>query len=507
MANPSTYSTLYVFGDSFADAGNVSVATAPFGTRIPVSPPYYQQGYGPGGLLTASVFSNGPVWAQDLSGLLGLGTLAPSLYGGTDFAYGGAETGADTSGTSFLTGVELSAISLPSQLAQFQSSVAAPSAGALYAVAVGTNDLEGIVATPGLSFATMAAQAGAAASSEVAFVSSLADRGAQNLLILDAPDLGGLPVVTQGGSAATDALATRLSALFNLDLNAAVEGLAQARGLTLHILPTASLLDEAVADPAPYGLTNTTTPVWSGNLTSASSGALATTDPAQQNQYLFWDEYHPTAHVHALIAADAQSLVTGTGSALYPVPTVGLLDTATGASSVQFGTVYAGPVPYLQGQFLYPGLDGAVISATQANMYLAGGPGEDALDALSGDNVLDGGGGSNFLVGGPAGSGADTFFLDGRGGQTTWDTLVNFHAGDALTLWGFVPGQSSYSWTDNQGAAGYTGATLNVAFGGAAPATGSVTFAGVALADAQARFGITAGTAGGIPYLAVSAHG
>ena len=56
----------------------------------PVSPPYLTQHYGSA---TGAVFSNGPTWVQDLSIALGLGNLAPSLTGGTDFAYGGAETG------------------------------------------------------------------------------------------------------------------------------------------------------------------------------------------------------------------------------------------------------------------------------------------------------------------------------------------------------------------------------------------------------------------------------
>jgi hypothetical protein len=38
-------------------------------------------------------FSNGLTWVEDLSNMLGLGTLKPSLAGGNDFAYGGAETG------------------------------------------------------------------------------------------------------------------------------------------------------------------------------------------------------------------------------------------------------------------------------------------------------------------------------------------------------------------------------------------------------------------------------
>ena len=504
MSNPSSYSAIYAFGDSLSDAGNVSIVTALAG-RIPVSPPYYEQSYGPLGALTATVFSNGPTWVQDLSGLLRLGTLSPSLYGGTDFAYGGAETGANA-GSSF-TGLEISAISLPSQLAQFEASVPTPSSAALYTVSIGTNDLYAILTTPNLSLPEMLAQVSAAVSSEASFVSDLIGRGAQNLLVVDAPDLGKMPVVTQGNDPSEDALASQLSNLYNIDLNASLETMAQGRGVGLQILPAYSLLDQAAADPSQFGLTNATDPVWSGNFTDPNSGTLATTDPAQQNQYLFWDHYHPTSSVHALIAADAQSLVT-TGTPLFPTPTVQMTDTTTGVSSTQFGQVYSGPDTGLQGQFVYPGPDNVVLSANTPSMYLVGGSGEDAIAALSGSNVLEGGGGSDFLVGATgADGGADTFFLDGRGGQTTWDTLLNFHRGDAVTLWGFVSGQSTMSWADNEGAAGYTGATLDVAFAGAGtPVNGSVTFAGISLADAQSGFSVSSGTVGGIPYLYVSSN-
>ena len=49
------------------------------------------------------MFSNGPVWAQDLSAELGTGTLRPSLYAGNDFAYGGAEANPAESGFSGVT--------------------------------------------------------------------------------------------------------------------------------------------------------------------------------------------------------------------------------------------------------------------------------------------------------------------------------------------------------------------------------------------------------------------
>jgi hypothetical protein len=74
----NAYSAFYVFGDSLSDAGNVFVGT--HGTE-PASP--YSNG----------VFSNGPVWAQDVSISLGLGPLEPSLLpGGTDYAAGSATT-------------------------------------------------------------------------------------------------------------------------------------------------------------------------------------------------------------------------------------------------------------------------------------------------------------------------------------------------------------------------------------------------------------------------------
>ena len=108
-----TYSAIYAFGDSLSDAGNLSIFTSLTGTE-PVSPPYYQEKYGD---ITGNVFSNGPTWVQDLSIALGLGTLTPSLTGGTDFAYGGAETGATPQNAN---NPEIEAISLPSQILQFR---------------------------------------------------------------------------------------------------------------------------------------------------------------------------------------------------------------------------------------------------------------------------------------------------------------------------------------------------------------------------------------------------
>ncbi len=74
-----------------------------------------------------------------------------------------------------------------------------------------------------------------------------------------------------------------------------------------------------------------------------------------------------------------------------------------------------------------------------------------------------------------------------------------------MTLWGFVPGQSTLAWAANDGMPGYTGATIHLAFAGAgSPINGSVSFVGLSLADAQNKLSLTPGSVGGRSYL--SAH-
>ncbi len=138
-----------------------------------------------------------------------------------------------------------------------------------------------------------------------------------------------------------------------------------------------------------------------------------------------------------------------------------------------------------------------------------GGSAGDALQVTAGHNVLDGGGGSNFLVGATgADGGADVFFIDGRSSVETWSTVVNFHQGDEITLWGFQDGTSTTGWTASEGAVGYLGATLHSEIAG--PGTGisaSVTLAGWTRDDAMTRLTTDTGTVGGNSYLHISYNG
>ena len=282
------FSTIYAFGDSLTDGGNDSLATAGL---VPAAP-YADRS-----------FTNGPVWVKDLAQNLGLPAIGPSLAGGTDFAYGGALTGQTPVHT-------LNPTDLSSQVAQFDSQVATPQAGALYAVWIGANDVLNIANDTSLTPTQQQADVGAAVNNETAAISALAARGAQNFLVLNVPDLGKTPYEMARGPAVAQS-ATSLATLYNSDLSASIQQLQASGALKIDLVDTFSVLDQVIANPASKGFTNVTEPVWTGNLTDPNSGTLNATGSAQ-NQFLFFDSLHPTAQAHALLASGIAQGLTGT---------------------------------------------------------------------------------------------------------------------------------------------------------------------------------------------------
>lgn len=492
-----TYSAIYAFGDSLSDAGNLSNLTTLAGSTEPVSPPYFTQHYG---LISGNVFSNGPTWVQDLSTALGLGTLAPTLAGGTDFAYGGAETGPTALNAGDL---QLQAISLPAQLAEFKARVPAPSGNALYTLSVGSNDLLGILAAPGLTATQQTNDVNAAVGNEVSFVSQLIKDGAKNLLVMNVPDLGKTPEVTQGlangsnmPSAQLTNEASQLSSLYDTTLASDLASLAATSGTKIGIVDSYALVDNAVADPAAYGLTNVTTPVWSGNYTSASSGTLATTDIATQDQYLFWDHLHPTETGHLALAQQAEQVLSGT-------PPLTVANATTGASVPATGEPYTSPVSGPEQAYTAVTADRLNITASTPDWFLHGGAGGGGMTVASGTNVLQADGGSWIFTGG---SGVDSFGLDIRGDTAaTASAIVNFHAGDSATILGVTPADFDLCWHDGHGPGGHTGLTL-YATGPDGP-TASLTLAGLtgaALSNGQLT--VTSGTMDGTPCYTIHAN-
>lgn len=286
-ASSGPFSTIYAFGDSLTDAGNVSLAT--FGL-VPVSPPY-QDGH----------FTNGPVWVQDMAQDLGMAAPQPSLGGGTDFAYGGAQTGPTAVHTANPT-------DFPGQIAQFAIQDPHPLPNSLYTVWIGSNDVLSIEGQAGQTASNAYAEIQNAVQNEVAGIAVLASRGAKDFMVANVPDLGKTPYVMAGGAAASSA-ASVMAQWYDGLLAQSLQPLVKSGTINLDLIDTYGLLDGVISNAGAFGFNNVRDPLWTGNLTSSSSGTLQASTPAGQAGYLFFDSLHPTAQGHALLGQYAASTV------------------------------------------------------------------------------------------------------------------------------------------------------------------------------------------------------
>ncbi len=219
-----------------------------------------------------------------------------------------------------------------------------------------------------------------------------------------------------------------------------------------------------------------------------------------------FDSLPVTNYTSGTIAPSNLATISAVTVAPVPFTSISYTDTVTNRSGSTAGDAYNGPVQGLTRQYIWNSANGVALAASIPNVFIHGGTGDDAISVLGGTNVIDGGAGSNFLVGG-TGAGTDTFFVDGRGGAITWSTVVNFHHGDAVTIFGFTAA-STLPWSANDGAAGYQGATIHSELGGAGTGVNaSITFAGISLPQTQSAFTISQGTVGGTPYLYVAYTG
>jgi phospholipase/lecithinase/hemolysin len=486
---PLAFSTIYAFGDSLSDAGNVSLATTLLGEE-PVSPPYASQTYG---ITSAAVFSNGPVWVQDLSNELGLGQLAPSLAGGNDFAYGGAEAGNEPQNSGNLT---TQALSVPAQLSQFSVAVGRAQAGALFTLSIGGNDIFDILANTSLTSAQQATDVTDAVNNEISDISTMYGDGMRNIAVLNVPALGLTPEVTSGSatgtnmpSAAVDTLANNLAASYNTQLASGLATLAGKDAFNYHIVDTYSLIQNAVTDPSQYGYTTVNTPVWSGNFTSSNSGTLSSTNLTTQDQTLFFDKFHPTSSGHANIANVAYT--EAAPSYIYEA------DLTTGALSFNAANPYAGQDTNLHTQFAAITPDSVALWASTPGTFLQTGTGDNVLVAQSGINVLSTAGGSNYLV---SGSGTDSIYVAASATTPSWNAVANFHSGDVLNVVGYQQGVSQTLWTNDPGV---NGAVLNINVAGSGTVWSSETFVGVSLSAAQ-HFATSVGSVNGLGVYTVS---
>jgi len=240
---------------------------------------------------------------------------------------------------------------------------------------------------------------------------------------------------------------------------------------------------------------------WGGDVTAAVSGGVLQVSKAGVVQAAFrLTDWQPSGAVQ-VAQGGLGTLVTTTAQ---PAAPLAFTDQTLGASGVHaMDPAGPGAPDYLQWQHIGAGGDTAAISTAVPNVFIRAGNGSKSITVGSGRNVLDGGTGSAFLTGG---SGADTYFVDVRGGGTVWDTLADFGAGDAVTVWGYQAGAGTMRWDGVDGAAGHQGATLRLDLTGDGLADASVTFSGFS-PDQAGKLQTSTGVAGGLPYLYLSNSG
>jgi phospholipase/lecithinase/hemolysin len=260
------YAGLVAFGDSLTDVGNRYFAT---GGTDPASPPYDH-----------GRWSDGPLWVEHLAAGLGLPAPVPSALGGTDYAAADART--TTTGYA-----NNGSANLGTQVGAYLATHPAVDGRQLFVIWGGTNDF-GPHSTP---------DPAATVSNLSAEVTELARAGARQFLIPNLMPLGEIPAVNK--TAAARVRFDGLSAQFN-ELLAAVETRLEATlGIKIHRLDVHGLVDQVLADPGLFGITNVTDRAKSGD--EGDPGVVV----PNPDQYLFWDNIHPTETFERLLGAQA----------------------------------------------------------------------------------------------------------------------------------------------------------------------------------------------------------
>jgi outer membrane lipase/esterase len=264
-ANPH-FSAIYVFGDSYCDAGNLFAAAG-----VPGAPYYMGR------------FSDGPVFVEHIASAWGL-PMRPSNLGGTDYAWGGAFVTADQP-----LGPNAVIPSVPHQvLAYLNQHGGKADPNALYILEGGGNDI--IDATGVGSPEQLGLQiAVGTANNELL----LRRAGAKHFLI---PNIFNLAIVPEGGTFAAFNTAAAESANKNLAQFLQLEELFP--GVHITHLDTFDLFQAVLTDATHFGFTDVTTACF-------DEVTIPCSDPVY---HMFWDHIHPTVFMHSFIAVSIEAL-------------------------------------------------------------------------------------------------------------------------------------------------------------------------------------------------------
>ena len=296
------FSQVIVFGDSLSDDGNIKHVVE---DKFFISYPGQLFDYSDGRFTNSSdTFPSSDAfvgtWHEQLaSSFLGLPPATNSLDGGTNYAFGGATTIAGTSKRTvisnpapFLGGnLTVTIDNLGKQVDDYLASHTVDPA-ALYIVWGGGNDLFDDQ-SPANVTATATRVAG--------LVEQLARAGAFYILVPNVPPLGLVPNYKDDTPKATDlnAASAEYRLEFNTQLDTTVSTLAsEAITISLSRYDIFGLFYRLAANPEDVGFVNI-----------SESAQFQSVNP---DEYLFWDDIHPTTAGHYQIASAAFDLLNGT---------------------------------------------------------------------------------------------------------------------------------------------------------------------------------------------------
>jgi phospholipase/lecithinase/hemolysin len=326
-AKDMQFNTMVVLGDSLSDNGNLYRY---LWHKLPASPPYYK-----------GRFSNGPVWSENLYQSY-FGSSNPDGF--QDFAVGGAGAVLSYKGNlPYTLTMELNDYLYWHSHGEKNAT--------LYVIWIGANNyLNGPSNVETITTSVVDAISGA--------VERLISHGANKFFLGNLPSLDNTP---QSREAGTQSLLAELTRIHNEKLKKAVLALQDKYPeVTFVYLDVNALLNETMANPGAYGMSNVTEPCYLGSYTgwllpnrvsdenleaylaqqdkqftkktwdmikdnpdlkeAAVVGYLSTLLPKSDKQepincdaYLFWDRVHPAAKVHELLAEKARQLLDESG--------------------------------------------------------------------------------------------------------------------------------------------------------------------------------------------------
>ena len=272
----TSFSRVYVFGDSLSDTGNLASVVGGFPA------PYYM-----------NRVSNGPVAVETLAAQLGhtaeasLHLIGPAV--GSNYAVAGANAYGDE------------VIDLNTQVISFYANhgYIAP-ADALYVIFIGGNDVRSVRDEPDMSIARSIVYA---AASEVGqAMVSLIQAGAQSFMLINSANIGIIPEtqLIADVTSQTELLkhSRKLSQFYRVALHETAEQLKELDDVNIIEFDLFKYLNKVVKKADTYGFSNATDACFYLETMTfhpdCNYGLNA-------DQFIFFDEIHPSTRAHTLI--------------------------------------------------------------------------------------------------------------------------------------------------------------------------------------------------------------